>query len=242
MFYWWNPYYWIFIAPALLFMLYAQWRVQTAYAKWGRVPNSRRLTGAQVAENLLQGSASYNTGPASGIYGVGLRQIPGRLTDNYDPRSKTLNLSQSSVSEPSVASMAVVAHEIGHAQQHAQNYFPLSLRTSLVPAVNIGSQLGPIIFLVGLFLGWEPLLWVGIAFFSMAFVFTLITLPVELNASRRAMNLLTTSGLVMDSQEKRGVRAVLNAAALTYVAGMLIALFQLLYYVMIASGGRRRRR
>ncbi len=242
MFFWWNPYYLIFMAPALLFMLYAQWRVQSAYAKWGRVPNSRNLTGAQVAQAIVRGGGGPTIGGDSGLYGIGLHGIAGQLTDNYDPRTNTLSLSQSTINSASVASMAVVAHELGHAQQDMQNYLPMRVRTGLVPVVNIGAQFGPILFIIGWFLNFTPLVWLGIAFFSLAFVFTLITLPVELNASHRAMGLLADNGLIADSEERRGARAVLNAAALTYVAGMLTALLQLLYYIMLASGGRRRRR
>jgi len=242
MFYWWNPYYLIFMAPALLFMLYAQWRVQSAYAKWSRVPNSRRLTGAQTAQAIVQQGGGPNISDGGDLGGVGLRGIAGELTDNYDPRTNTLSLSQSTINSASVASMAVVAHELGHAQQDMQNYLPLRVRTGIVPMVNIGAQLGPILFIIGFFLNFTPLVWLGIAFFSLAFVFALITLPVELNASRRAMNLLADNNLITDDQERRGARAVLNAAALTYVAGMLTALLQLLYYIMLASSGRRRRR
>lgn len=231
MFGWFDPRYWLFIAPALLFMLYAQWRVQSAYNKWGRVANSHNIPGVRVAERLLQ---------ESGMYGVNIRGIRGQLTDNYDPRNKTLNLSEGTAQQESVAALAVVAHEVGHAQQDASDFFLLRLRSGLVPAVNFGSQLGPILFLVGLLLQFSPLMWVGIIFFSAAFVFALVTLPVELDASRRAMGMLTSTGLVVGDREKRGARAVLSAAALTYVAALLTALFQLLYYIMLATGGRRR--
>ena len=174
------------------------------------------------------------------MYGVNIRGIRGQLTDNYDPRNKTLNLSEGTAQQESVAALAVVAHEVGHAQQDASDFFLLRLRSGLVPAVNFGSQLGPILFLVGLLLQFSPLMWVGIIFFSAAFVFALVTLPVELDASRRAMGMLTSTGLVVGDREKRGARAVLSAAALTYVAALLTALFQLLYYIMLATGGRRR--
>jgi Zn-dependent membrane protease YugP len=232
MFYWWNPTYWLFVAPALLLMLYAQWRVRSAYKRWGQVRNSRSLAGAQVAEALLR---------ENGLYGVGLQRVPGELTDHYDPRSKMLGLSDGTAQQNSVAAMAVVAHEIGHAQQDASNNVMLRLRSGIVPAVNVGSQLGPILFFIGILLQFQPLMWLGIAFFSLAFVFALITLPVELDASRRAMQMLTTSGLIVGNEERQGARAVLSAAALTYVAALLMALMQLLYYVTLASGGRRRR-
>lgn len=228
----WNPLYWIIIGPALLFMLYAQWRVRSAYNKWGQIANSRRIPGAQVAGTLIE---------QNGLYGLNVRGIGGQLTDNYDPRNKTLNLSQSTAQQDSVAAMAIVAHEVGHATQDATGYGLMRLRTNIVPAVNFGSQLGPILFIVGFFLQFQPLMWVGVVFFSMAFVFALVTLPVELNASSRAMRMLSDSSLIIGEDERRGARAVLNAAALTYIAGLLTALAQLLYYVLLASGGRRRR-
>jgi Zn-dependent membrane protease YugP len=230
-FFYWNPTYWLFVAPALLLMLFAQWRVRSTYSKWGRVPNSRGIIGAKAADELI------NQG---GLFGLRIQGIPGELTDNYDPRSKTLNLSQGTAGEASVASLAIVAHEIGHAQQDATGSFLLQLRGGIVGAVNIGSQLGPILFFVGLILQFSTLMWVGIGLFSLAFIFALITLPVEIDASNRAMHMLTTSGLVVGADEQKGARSVLNAAALTYVAAMLMALMQLLYYVSMASGGRRR--
>jgi Zn-dependent membrane protease YugP len=232
MFYWWNPLYWAFVAPALILMLYAQWRVRSAYNRWGRVHSSSGLPGVQVADRLLR---------ENGLYGIGLQRISGSLTDNYDPRTNTLNLSDGVAGQDSVAAMAIVAHEIGHAQQDASNSMLLRLRSGIVPAVNFGARLGPILFIVGIVLNFQPLMWLGIAFFSLAFVFALITLPVELNASHRAMQMLTNGGLLVSNEERRGARAVLNAAALTYVAALLMALLQLLYYVTLASGRRRRR-
>lgn len=230
---WFNPIFWVFVGPALLLALYAQWRVRSAYNKWGKVPNNLGLAGAQAAEKLLN---------ETGLYGVKIQGIAGQLTDNYNPREKTLNLSESTARQRSVAALAVVAHEIGHAQQDAANFALLKLRGGLVPAVNFGSHLGPILFIIGYFLQFQPIMWIGVAFFSMAFVFALITLPVELNASSRALKLLRTNGLLVGNEELGGARAVLSAAALTYVAAMLQALGQLLYYVLLASGGSRRRR
>lgn len=230
--FYWNPTYWLFVAPALLLMLYAQWRVRSAYNKWGRVPNSRGIPGIKAADELLR---------QVGMYGIQVQGVPGDMTDNYDPRSKTLNLSEGTVRGASVASVAIVAHEIGHAQQDATGNLLLQVRSGIVPAVQFGSQLGPILFILGFFLQFSPLMWVGIALFSLAFVFALITLPIELDASRRAMQMLTSSGLLVGNEEHKGARTVLNAAALTYVAALLMALMQLLYYVSMASGGRRRR-
>lgn len=230
-FFYWNPTYWLFVGPALLLILYAQWRVSSTYRKWGRVPNGRGIPGAKAAEELI------NQG---GLFGLRMQGIAGEMTDNYDPRSKTLNLSEGTARGASVASLAIVAHEIGHAQQDATGSFLLQLRGGIVPAVNIGSQLGPILFIIGLVLQFSTLMWVGIGLFSLAFIFALITLPVELDASNRAMQMLTTSGLLVGADEQKGARSVLNAAALTYVAALVMALMQLLYYVSMASGGRRR--
>jgi len=227
----WSPLYWLIVGPALLLMLYAQWRVQSAYSRWTRVSNSHQIQGAKAAELLLS---------QNGLSGIGMKGIGGQLTDNYDPRSKVLNLSQGTALGSTVASLAIVAHEIGHAEQDASGYLPLKLRSGLVPAVNFGSRLGPIVFILGLLMQWDPLMWLGIIFFASAFVFALITLPVELDASNRAIKMLRTSNLLVGEKELQGARAVLNAAALTYVAGMVTALAQLLYYVMLASGGRRR--
>lgn len=227
-----DPIYLCFLAPAFLLMLYAQWRVKSAYAKWSQVPNSRRLNGAQAAQSLLT---------QNGLAGVRMQEISGKLTDNYDPRSKTLNLTQGSGLGTSVASLAIVAHEIGHAQQDASRNMMMAVRSGIVPVVNIGSQLGPWLILGGLLLNLQPITWLGVGLFSLAFIFALITLPVELDASGRAIRMLTSSGFLVGQQEEKGARDVLGAAALTYVASLMIALMQLLYFVLMASGGRRRR-
>lgn len=228
-FFYWNPTYWLFVAPAIILMMIAQWRVRQAYAKWGRVRSAAGISGIKAAEQLMA---------QNGLYGVGIREIQGTLSDNYDPRNKTLNLSRENAMGDSVASLAVVAHEIGHAMQDSKGYLPLRLRSGLVPVVNFGSRLGPILFLVGILLQFGPLMWLGIIFFASAFVFALVTLPVELDASRRAIRMLDTSNLLVGSRDRQGARAVLNAAALTYVAGMLTALMQLLYYITLARGRR----
>ncbi len=167
--------------------------------------------------------------------------IGGRLTDRYDPSVNTLYLSQEVANNPSVASIAVAAHEIGHASQQAEGYAPLRFRSLLVPAVNIGSYLGWIMIFGGLILGILQIAWLGVAFFSLGVVFALATLPVEFNASRRARVMLTDSGMLVNEEDARGVNEVLNAAAMTYVAGLATAVTQLLYYVFLLSGMGRRR-
>ncbi len=228
----WDPMYFIFGLPALLLAIYAQWRVRSAYNKYLRVPNSTGLTGLQAAQHLLR-SAGLN---------IRLETISGRLTDHYDPRSNTLRLSADVARSASVGAVAVVAHELGHALQDMQSFALLRLRSGLVPVVNFTSWLGPILFFFGMLLGFEQLALVGVFCFAGAVVFSLLTLPVELDASRRAMHLLKQSNILMDQSAVRGAKKVLSAAALTYVAALAQAVSTMLYYIFILSGGRRRRR
>ncbi len=223
--------YYIFMAPALLLMLAAQWYVNSAYKKWSKVPNEKRITGMEAAERLIR---------TAGLHDVTLEQVSGRLSDHYDPRKKVLRLSSGVAQNASVASLAIAAHELGHAMQDKEDYSPLKLRAALVPAVNIGSYLGWIMILAGIFLQMTDLAWMGLIVFSGGAIFSLATLPVELNASKRAKQLLYDTGLVIYEDEQRGVNNVLNAAALTYVAALVTAVMQLLYFASLISGGRRR--
>ena len=199
------------------------------------------MTGAQAAQRLIS-NASYTTAEGQGLRDVRIMGIGGNLTDYYDPRDKTLRLSPGVANNTSVASLAIAAHELGHAVQDSENYLPMRLRAALVPAVNIGSNLGWILVIIGLLLHFTQLAWLGVIAFSAGAVFALFTLPVEFNASSRAKRMLVESGLIQGDDEERGVNNVLNAAALTYVAGLVTAVMQLLYYVMLVSGmgGRRR--
>ena len=198
-----------------------------------KVPARSRLTGAQAAQRLIS---------SGNLYGVQIQGVAGNLSDHYDPRNKTLYLSQGVANVASVASVAIAAHELGHALQDADEYLPLRFRAALVPVVSIGSNLGWILIMLGLFLNWVNVAWLGVLVFSGGAVFALATLPVELNASARAKQLLVDSGIIQGEDEQRGVNNVLNAAALTYVAGLVTAILQLLYYVSLISGlgGRRR--
>jgi uncharacterized protein len=229
-----DPRYLLFALPAMALVLFAQWRVRSAYARYSQVRNAYGLTGAEAARRLLDWA---------GLRHIPVQIVPGDLSDNYDPRSKVLHLSQGVASTPSVAALGIAAHEIGHALQDAQAYVPLRARAAIVPAANLGTQLGFWIFFLGLII--HPLhflAWVGVGLFSIVVLFTLITLPVELNASRRARTLLSSSGLV-SATEMDGVSAVLNAAALTYVAALAQALATLLYFLDVMgvfSSGRRR--
>jgi Zn-dependent membrane protease YugP len=225
-----DPRYLLFMIPGLLVMGLAQWKLRGAFARYSQVPNSRRLTGAQAAEAVLR---------AAGVYDVGIEPIPGELTDHFDPRAKVLRLSEPIYGSTSLAAMAVAAHEAGHAVQQHVGYAPLVARTGLVPLVNIGSSLGWIAILAGLFLQLTGLAWVGVLLFATATLFALVTLPVEYNASARARQLLESSGLVGPT-EVNDVRTMLNAAAYTYVAGFAASVLQLLYYVMLVSGMSRR--
>lgn len=225
-----SPTYLIYMIPAFILMALTSWYVKSAYNKWSRVQTSSRLTGAQAAQRLM------STG---GMYGVQIQGTAGNLTDHYDPRNKTLYLSQGVANVASVASVAIAAHELGHAMQDAEDYFPLRFRSALVPMVNIGSNLGWILIMIGLFLNFTQLAWLGVAVFAGGAVFALATLPVEFNASARAKQLLVQTGIIQTEQEQHGVNAVLNAAALTYVAGLVTAILQLLYYVSLVGGRRR---
>jgi Zn-dependent membrane protease YugP len=227
-----DPTYMLFMIPAFILMLIAQGYVNGAYKKWSQVVGRSRLTGAQAAERLI----------SAGGLNVSVDAIRGNLSDNYDPRQKVLHLSEGVYNSPSVASLAIAAHELGHAMQDRDGYFPLRLRAALVPAVNIGSYLGWILIFIGLILRLTNLAWLGILVFSGGAIFALATLPVELNASARAKALLTTTGMIVGEDERRGVNNVLNAAALTYVAGLVTAIMQLLYFISLVGGigGRKR--
>ncbi|MEJ2411957.1 MAG: zinc metallopeptidase [Anaerolineales bacterium] len=227
-----NPQYLLYMAPAILLMLAAQMYVNSTYRKWGQIKTRSGATGLDAVHRIIS---------VNNLEGMPVRQISGKLTDHYDPRKKELSLSSAVYQGNSVAAVAIAAHELGHAQQDQQGYFPLQLRSMLVPAVNIGSTLGWILIMAGLVLNVIGIAWLGVIAFSGGAIFALATLPVELNASARAKQLLKNSGVILTAQEEQGVNSVLNAAALTYVAALFTAVMQLLYWISIVSGGRRRR-
>ncbi len=231
--YFFDPRYLLFMAPAFILMLIVQTYVNSAYKKWSKVAARSRMSGAQAAERLIQ---------RGGLYGVRVEPVGGNLTDHYDPRSKVLALSQGVYEGNSVASLAIAAHELGHAMQDKDGYVPLRFRAALVPAVNIGSYLGWILIILGILLRFTQLAWLGVIVFSGGALFALATLPVELNASSRAKRLLVETGLIVGDDEMKGVNNVLNAAALTYVAALITAVLQLFYWVtvVLGMGGRRR--
>jgi len=236
MFYLNSWFFWlIFALPGLLLGLYAQSKVKSAYKKYARVPTSRGLTGAQTARELLD---------SQGLYDVLIERVPGQLTDHYDPRNKVLRLSEGVHDQRTVAAAGIAAHEAGHALQHAAGYKALGLRTALVPATNFSSRLAPVLFSIGfllnIFVGagfglW--IAWLGVILFGFAVLFTLVTLPVEFDASKRARQQLVAQNILFPN-EMEGVNKVLNAAALTYVAAAVAAIGQLLYYIAILN--RRR--
>ena len=213
--------YMIYMIPAFLVMMLTTWYVKSAYRKWSQVAARSRMTGYQAAQRLIS---------SGGLHDIQIQGIAGQMTDRYDPRANTLYLSRGVAESPSVASLAIAAHELGHALQDKEGYFPLRFRSALVPIANIGSSLGWILIMLGLAIGLTELAWLGVLAFAGGAVFALATLPVELNASARARRLLTESGIIVGEDEQRGVNHVLNAAALTYVAALLTAILQLLYF------------
>lgn len=222
------------LVPTVILTMLAQWRVRSAFARWSQVPNERGLTGVDTARMIMQ---------RTGLDHIEVRRTPGELTDFYDPRSKSINLSDSSTGAPSVAAMAVVAHELGHAEQDQVGDAMLNLRASLVPTAQLGSNLAPWLIILGLWLGVSrplggTIAGLGILLFGAAVLFSFVTLPVEFDASRRAKKHLRELGLISPHEES-GVGAVLDAAALTYVAAAAVSLLNLLYWVTQISDRRR---
>jgi len=218
------------ILPALAFTMWAQWKVKSSYTKWSNVPNSRGISGAQAARYLLD---------SNGLNNIQVEQSQGMLSDHYDPGAKVLRLSPQVYGVPSVASVGIAAHEMGHALQDKENYGALRLRSALVPVANIGSSFGIWIIIAGLLLQMTPLAWLGVIFFGAGFVFSLITLPVEFDASRRAMRMMDQSGLLA-GQELAGAKEVLTSAAWTYIAAAAASLLTLLYWITRVGGSSRR--
>ena len=228
-YYYYDPTYMLIIISALI-SLFAQFLVNSRFSKYSRVRSRSGMTGAQAAERILQ---------SQGIYDVAIQRVSGKLTDHYDPRNKTLNLSDAVYASTSVAAVGVAAHECGHAIQHARGYAPLSFRSALVPVANIGSQLSGLFIILGIFFGGShTLIMIGILMFSAAVLFQLVTLPVEFNASGRALKLLSETG-ILQKDEVSDTRKVLSAAALTYVAAAATAVLQLLRLLRLFGGNDR---
>src|SRR5215470_12272238 len=231
-----EPLFWIFVLPGLLLGLYAQGRIRINVAKYSQLQTRDGITGAQVARGLLD---------SQGLRKVSVESTPGLLSDHYDPRSKTLRLSQQVYFAPSVAAAGIAAHEAGHALQDAVNYFPLEARTYIVPLVQLASQIAPWLFIAGVMLQFTSLAWVGVFLFGSSSLFALITLPVEFNASARAQKLLVDHGIIRGSEQIAGVQKVLGAAAWTYVAAAVSAIGSWIFYVFVllsqvsSNAGRR---
>ena len=230
-YYYWDPTYILVVIGAVICMI-ASARVKGTFNKYSQLRSMSGMNGAQVAQRVLQ---------AAGIYDVQVRHVSGSLTDHYDPRTKTVNLSDPVYNATSVAALGVAAHECGHAIQHAKSYAPLSIRSALVPIANFGSMLAWPVILIGLFFNTRSsglIIDIGILMFSAAVLFQLVTLPVEFDASRRALVMLRTQGILADDELKY-TRRVLKSAALTYVASAAAAILQLLRIILITNGRRR---
>ena len=217
-----DPIFWLLAAPGLLLGLYAQSRIKANYVKYSQVATRGGATGAQVARQLLD---------AQGLQSVKINSTPGLLSDHYDPRSKTLSLSKEVYYTPSLAAAGIAAHEAGHALQDAADYFPMEMRSYIVPIVQLSGKIAPWLFFGGIILGIDQITWAGIILFGTQTLLTLITLPVEFDASSRAQELLVSQGIVYGEEEVAGIKKVLGAAAWTYVAGAVSAIGSLFYIV-----------
>lgn len=220
-----DMYYIILVLPALVFSIYAQFKVQYAFNRYRRVANARGMTGADVARQILD---------MNGLHDVSVENIRGNLNDHYDPRTRKIRLSDTVYASQSIAAIGVAAHETGHALQHSTRYAPLMLRNALVPVASFGSGLGPWLAIIGFMLGWASLVQLGILLFAAAVAFTIITLPVEFNATSRAIYTLEHTG-ILAANEIGPTKKVLKAAALTYVAATAVAVMSLLRFILIAN-------
>ena len=225
-----DIYYIVLVVPVFIISLIIQAKLKSTFNKYSRIRNTRNITGAQAAEMVLR---YYN------IQDVRIERINGNLTDCFDPSNKVIKLSDSVFDNPSIAAVGVACHEAGHAAQHAENYAPIKIRNSILPVCNIGSSLSLPLLIIGLIFSFELLVWVGIGFFAFTSLFQFITLPVEFNASNRAINVIESTG-ILSYEEKQGASKVLKMAAMTYVASLAMSLAQLLRLILRFGGNRRR--
>ena len=225
----WDIWYFVLVLPAFILSMIASSKVKSTFKKYDTMQSASRITGAEAARRILQENR---------IYDVKIERVSGELSDHFDPRSKILHLSQSTHDSVSVAAIGVAAHEAGHAIQHEYEYFPNKIRGVMVPAANIGSRGGPILAILGIILNFPLLINIGIVLFTIAVIFYLVTLPVEFNASKRAMENLRSTGILY-GDELIGARRVLTAAAMTYVASLLVALASLARIILLSRGRRR---
>ena len=227
-----DPLYIGLIVVTVLISGAAQLYIRSTYGRWSRVPNGARLSGAQIAD-FLRDRATFGDKPGREAI-TAVKLVPGNLSDHFDPRDRSLGLSQAVAEQPTVAAMAISAHEVGHAQQHAEGSPLMSLRSLLVPAASLGPNVAYVLIFAGLILQVTGLITLGILFFGIAVLFSVLTLPVEIGASRRALAMLDTTGLITSPDEKRGAQSMLTAAALTYVAAAVTSVLTLLYYLTLA--------
>lgn len=220
--FWYDYYYIVLVLPAVILSLFAQAKVKSTYGKYARISNFRRITGAQAAANVLN---HY------GITNVRIEQCSGKLSDHYDPRANVIRLSPEVFSGASIASIGIACHEAGHAAQHAQNYMPIKIRNAVLPVANIGSSAGVLLAVMGFFLGFGLLTDIGIILFASVVVFQLVTLPIEFNASSRALKVIDETGM-LQGDEQTGAKKVLSAAAMTYVASLLVSLMSLIRLIL----------
>lgn len=233
-----DPTYLMVFVVTLVISMAAQLFVKSAYGKWSKIPNSNNLTGLQVGQVLLQSTGLGVTYQAAYGKGVQFQGVGGQLTDHYDPSKHVVGLSQGVATQASVASMAIVAHELGHAQQHAQHSPLIAMRNFLVPAVRFSPMVSYALIFAGLIFNITGLFYLGILVFGIMVLFSVVTLPVEIDASRRGIKLLNEAGLMVNRSDADGSKRVLTAAATTYIAAAMTAVLQLLYYLSIAN--RRR--
>jgi Zn-dependent membrane protease YugP len=231
-----DPLYIGLIVATLLISGAAQMYIRSTYGRWSKVPNGARLTGAQIAE-FLRDRATFGNQPGREAI-TAITIVPGDLSDRFDPRDRSLGLSQAVAEQPSVASMAIAAHEVGHAVQQAEGSALMALRSLLVPAASLGPNIGYLLIIAGLIFQMTGLVTIGILFFGMAVLFAVLTLPVEIDASRKALAMLDSTGLATSPEERRGAQSMLTAAALTYLAGAITAVLTLLYYITLARRSR----
>ena len=227
-YYYYDIYYFILVVPVFIISLIIQAKLNSTFTRYSKVVNTRRITGAQAADMVLK---YYN------IQDVRIERINGRLTDCYDPVNKVIKLSDSVYDNPSIAAVGVACHEAGHAAQHAEKYVPIRVRNYILPVCNIGSRISIPLMIAGVIFSAQPIIWIGIGLFAFTAIFQTVTLPVEFNASNRALNVIESTG-ILSYEEKRGASKVLRMAAMTYVAALAMSLAQLLRLIL-RYGGRR---
>ena len=229
-FFYMDYWYLVLVLPTIIIAIIAQNKVTTTFRKYSKKKSTMGFTAAEVTRRILD---------SNGLYNVAIERVSGNLTDHYDPRTNVIRLSDSVYDSNSVAAIGVAAHEAGHAVQHAEKYLPIKIRNSIVPIANFGSSFAPILIILGIIFSFEPIVWIGIILYSAIAIFQLVTLPVEFNASSRALNTLGAMAILSD-EELEGSKKVLSAAAMTYVAALITTLANLLRFILLTRGRNRR--